>query len=102
MIRQPPRSTLFPYTTLFRSAWRLVHERLAFAVIVIVLVFLTLLYADMFRRGVIPLFAAILLGIHIQIGRAHVCTPVTSAYRMPSSACNKYKSTRYITTHTSR
>src|SRR5256885_5497728 len=22
MIRRPPRSTLFPYTTLFRSAWR--------------------------------------------------------------------------------
>src|SRR4051794_41229701 len=22
MIRPPPRSTLFPYTTLFRSAWR--------------------------------------------------------------------------------
>src|SRR2546423_3280582 len=25
MIRRPPRSTLFPYTTLFRSAWRLVR-----------------------------------------------------------------------------
>src|SRR5256885_12346657 len=25
MIRRPPRSTLFPYTTLFRSAQRLVH-----------------------------------------------------------------------------
>src|SRR5258708_32086287 len=23
MIRRPPRSTLFPYTTLFRSQWRL-------------------------------------------------------------------------------
>src|SRR3712207_8561087 len=23
MIRRPPRSTLFPYTTLFRSTWRL-------------------------------------------------------------------------------
>src|SRR5689334_24073325 len=23
MIRRPPRSTLFPYTTLFRSGWRL-------------------------------------------------------------------------------
>src|SRR3712207_8822690 len=30
MIRRPPRSTLFPYTTLFRSAGRLrlVHEHL--------------------------------------------------------------------------
>src|SRR5256885_8541311 len=30
MIRRPPRSTLFPYTTLFRSAqgsWRALHTR---------------------------------------------------------------------------
>src|SRR2546427_9256387 len=26
MIRRPPRSTLFPYTTLFRSANAIVHE----------------------------------------------------------------------------
>src|SRR3712207_8415983 len=31
MIRRPPRSTLFPYTTLFRSRWveRLFEERFA-------------------------------------------------------------------------
>src|SRR3712207_8114878 len=28
MIRRPPRSTLFPYTTLFRSACRWTHPRL--------------------------------------------------------------------------
>src|SRR2546423_8163550 len=26
MIRRPPRSTLFPYTTLFRSARRMIHD----------------------------------------------------------------------------
>src|SRR3712207_8558779 len=26
MIRRPPRSTLFPYTTLFRSGWRAPEE----------------------------------------------------------------------------
>src|SRR5438067_12500494 len=26
MIRRPPRSTLFPYTTLFRSVWRASHD----------------------------------------------------------------------------
>src|SRR5690242_20794396 len=26
MFRRPPRSTLFPYTTLFRSLWRLRHR----------------------------------------------------------------------------
>ena len=29
MIRRPPRSTLFPYTTLFRSDWELVGEAVA-------------------------------------------------------------------------
>src|SRR3712207_8804210 len=29
MIRRPPRSTLFPYTTLFRSVVERAHERLA-------------------------------------------------------------------------
>src|SRR5256886_11898784 len=28
MIRRPPRSTLFPYTTLFRSGWGLQLQRL--------------------------------------------------------------------------
>src|SRR6266852_9032078 len=27
MIRRPPRSTLFPYTTLFRSRWPLIRAR---------------------------------------------------------------------------
>src|SRR5947208_9379908 len=26
MLRRPPRSTLFPYTTLFRSSWRELQE----------------------------------------------------------------------------
>src|SRR5258708_27042011 len=29
MIRRPPRSTLFPYTTLFRSLWRLTAHKIA-------------------------------------------------------------------------
>src|SRR3712207_8806819 len=28
MIRRPPRSTLFPYTTLFRSSWTVKADRL--------------------------------------------------------------------------
>src|SRR3712207_9403658 len=31
MIRRPPRSTLFPYTTLFRSGWRGDGERFGLA-----------------------------------------------------------------------
>src|SRR5688572_32144645 len=32
MLRRPPRSTLFPYTTLFRSAIRILPEQVRFAV----------------------------------------------------------------------
>src|SRR5258706_9736057 len=28
MIRRPPRSTLFPYTTLFRSVWTMLFSRI--------------------------------------------------------------------------
>src|SRR2546429_10022207 len=30
MIRRPPRSTLFPYTTLFRSIWPVADGRISF------------------------------------------------------------------------
>src|SRR2546427_8492122 len=30
MIRRPPRSTLFPYTTLFRSAWTVAQDTMGF------------------------------------------------------------------------
>src|SRR5260370_19781382 len=77
MIRRPPRSTLFPYTTLFRS------QRL--------------------ERARVPVVEALREGRGVggnqgrrerrsrartEIGRAHVCTPVTLECRMPSSACN--------------
>src|SRR2546426_9663508 len=39
MIRRPPRSTLFPYTTLFRSAWVMLVLNLPFKA----LMFLTLM-----------------------------------------------------------
>src|SRR5256885_5806764 len=37
MIRRPPRSTLFPYTTLFRSAWRKSQSRRRSQMILIIL-----------------------------------------------------------------
>src|SRR5258708_16101043 len=50
MIRRPPRSTLFPYTTLFRSA-RKVEVQLAYAIGVAEPVSVM---ADTFDTGVIP------------------------------------------------
>src|SRR5256885_13913818 len=35
MIRRPPRSTLFPYTTLFRSVFELLHPKLAQGAIIV-------------------------------------------------------------------
>src|SRR2546430_12585358 len=33
MIRRPPRSTLFPYTTLFRSSWKILESITAVVVV---------------------------------------------------------------------
>src|SRR2546430_13327779 len=38
MIRRPPRSTLFPYTTLFRSASNFPHQSLPVALILLPLI----------------------------------------------------------------
>src|SRR3712207_8514058 len=96
MIRRPPRSTLFPYTTLFRSLSRARRGRALGA-----------------RRGdddaqrrvevgrrrrvrrvrrALDVVAAA-LGLPAApapavIGRAHAWTPVTPISRMPASACN--------------
>src|SRR5256885_5414156 len=45
MIRRPPRSTLFPYTTLFRSALQQAKARMLIAIPVAVVLILALLYA---------------------------------------------------------
>src|SRR5271170_7347829 len=67
MIRQPPRSTLFPYTTLFRS-----HREQS--------------EAAQARGLQLRLSLGCFAVARNEIGRAHVCTPVTSGSRMPSSA----------------
>src|SRR2546430_11513148 len=102
MIRRPPRSTLFPYTTLFRSLQPLG------AVVATGTRFLvrdavpTELVEGHARRGHEPdgigraadrgeprVAALVVLDqlrrLLLQIGRAHVRTPVTVKSRMPSS-----------------
>src|SRR2546430_5988537 len=102
MIRRPPRSTLFPYTTLFRS-W--VAGLLAGLGVVLfsasalsVKAGATSWDARLFRilNQVPPAAASVLTPLShlfgpagIQIGRAHVWTPVTVKSRMPSSALKK-------------
>src|SRR5256885_13199386 len=60
MIRRPPRSTLFPYTTLFRSAWRrrwkfmglILLEALLALVILVAIVWWTMFSGR--RKGELP------------------------------------------------
>src|SRR5260221_2700878 len=90
MIRRPPRSTLFPYTTLFRSQWSSRHgsadapsgcQRIATS-------------AREARIGGTGGWGALwgLLTSHQRgIGKAHVLTPITQGIRMPSSALKKKK-----------
>src|SRR2546430_4627525 len=102
MIRRPPRSTLFPYTTLFRSTLQDLDEAPALA-------------ArhraalddadDVARVGVVALVVGVqhrgaahdLLVAAVGIGRAHLLTPVTVKTRMPASAFKKKKKIYCVT-----
>src|SRR5260221_6690833 len=85
MIRRPPRSTLFPYTTLFRSA-------------------VNATIADNLGIGTIkddgtgaggtdndtPTISVSNPSVtEGKVGSAHVSTPLTQSSRMPASACQK-------------
>src|SRR5258708_30693935 len=96
MIRRPPRSTLFPYTTLFRS--NRVVDRLAETQVVLERRFergekVLSLVADE-RRFDVPRVGDLLgrsSATNDKIRKAHVLTPVTSSSRIPSSAFTKKK-----------
>src|ERR1051325_5850981 len=73
MIRRPPRSTLFPYTTLFRSLWHRSMVKLAvlvFAVTAFFIVFadliITFLFSSKYAEGV-WLFRLYLLFLPLRI-----------------------------------
>src|SRR5260221_8518003 len=86
MIRRPPRSTLFPYTTLFRSTIGAVWTNAAGANVTATGATLNLGtngYAWS-NAGTITVNTST-----VDIGRTHTRTPVTQRYRMPSSACKK-------------
>src|SRR3712207_8626851 len=89
MIRRPPRSTLFPYTTLFRSAFtmRIVLQAEAgdaagaFEIA-------EEMRAHGLRMWLAPLEGSISPG---EIGRAHLLNPVKPIIRMPASSLKKKK-----------
>src|SRR5258708_12796905 len=88
MIRRPPRSTLFPYTTLFRSP---ILSDLQAAYVRAYLQF-----EEVTGRGGIR----ILKGEQSsEIGRAHLLTPVTRSSRIPSSSLKKKTHHPHTPTH---
>src|SRR2546430_13578663 len=97
MIRRPPRSTLFPYTTLFRSALVTpfnaagdVHEARFRALVERQISGGVRLLVPCGTTGeaatLTPLEHERVIALAVEIGRAHACTPVTGKARMPSSA----------------
>src|SRR3712207_7171487 len=94
MIRRPPRSTLFPYTTLFRSLEGQLHDE-----------HVEDQPAEQGHRDrpgqVTPRQRRELRGVRVglgpgggQIGRGHGRNPVPPIFRMPSSAWKKKKTYR--------
>src|SRR3989454_5728817 len=96
MIRRPPRSTLFPYTTLFRSRIPKVQEMVRN------------FFGKEPHKGVNP-DEVVALGAAVQAGgltgggkdillldgtkngRANLCSPITLLSRIPSSSLKKKK-----------
>src|SRR2546430_13187490 len=100
MIRRPPRSTLFPYTTLFRSLrlgcgltyTEAMEEPLAGLLPALAEASRTVGSPQIGNRGTIggDLRTAPPAGAALpQIGRAHLWTPFTVQSRMPASALKK-------------
>src|SRR5260370_12325765 len=99
MIRRPPRSTLFPYTTLFRSV-----IEASFAIQTFTVNAVADAHGSISPSGSVPVSYGVDQTFTItpdtgyfitEIGRAHVCTPVTLEYRMPSSASNQKNNPRF-------
>src|SRR2546425_145950 len=112
MIRRPPRSTLFPYTTLFRSLWVVLHVPVSLSLRPMNILRLTaiylaagvpffftgLLFSVVFARAsrwVTQLYGTDLIGG--ESGRAHGWTPVTSLSRIPSFFFNDTATTEIYT-----
>src|SRR5256885_7232957 len=98
MIRRPPRSTLFPYTTLFRSRRELVRagvdllstgEQFDFAAGADAFAFGVAERAEVKRRVAGVLDDDLVVDDLAEIASAHVCTAVTLYFRMPSPACRE-------------
>src|SRR2546422_5541873 len=87
MIRRPPRSTLFPYTTLFRSGPRPLAEAGPFGSRDAVELVAAGLAAGQHPNGVG-------LAPRAEIRRAHVWTPITATSRIAASALKKKKRAR--------
>src|SRR5258707_11933287 len=99
MIRRPPRSTLFPYTTLFRSVRTYsagMSVRLAFGVSTCIPPEILLMDEwlsagdDRFLEKARKRMADLIGGSH-KIGKAHILNPIPPKNRIPSFSFKKKK-----------
>src|SRR5258706_6365465 len=101
MIRRPPRSTLFPYTTLFRSAGDLHRltirgsrchvlvrqdEETGYKAMLHLVPVAGVALRSEEHTSELQSLTNLVCRLLLEIRRAHVWTPVTDQNRMPSSA----------------
>src|SRR2546426_2203614 len=101
MIRRPPRSTLFPYTTLFRSQVIPLHSGLSLAAMGGILVVLAVIAAAWYCRGVAP---AITFSVVVAAITDRKSTRLNSSHLVISYAvfCLKKKKKQHEATSTQR
>src|SRR3989454_4543049 len=94
MIRRPPRSTLFPYTTLFRSLRVAVHEDLAHVVLE-----LEARQVVLAGEGGVPVLLGVLREVELEPDRKS--TRLNSSHLVISYAvfCLKKKKKAYVDKH---
>src|SRR3712207_8657812 len=101
MIRRPPRSTLFPYTTLFRSWGRVPAIRLGYAVAVPGLVLLVAAPSwPVALAAAVLLGAGIYLPFSVQRSEEHTSELQSRQYLVCRLLLEKKKTTKFDKTNT--
>src|SRR5258706_11990472 len=93
MIRRPPRSTLFPYTTLFRSVGKLIPNKVPARCWQVISIDMIGDHLPASRSeehtSELQSLTNLVCRLLLEKKKTHYKTPVTDQNRMPSSACKK-------------
>src|SRR5574344_943198 len=89
MIRRPPRSTLFPYTTLFRSRTTEVARPIFFSTLIIITAYMPLFAFEHIEKKLFFLFS-------YTVGYALIGSLLVALFLTPGLAFNAYRKPRKI------